>query len=467
MPKAALAPIPFEKETALEPDSPALSTDIYNASDAQCALDDVELVRCPPQVICGPKRTGKTTLAQQIFNKQENMSRLLNEEGCIPVPVEFEKGASETAVRETLATKLLAPVDAETLLEMLSRSPVTNQPGHRVIVTVSNADNISNSALRWLLYNVRQLYENPLFSGSPRCQLLIDGSFALESITTPDSEFPLPQIRLRDFTKPEQFDFVKSRFCQLNMSLSDDGCNLLWDGTHGDKYLTQALCLNLLESLEEIRDGITFDENDMHKSIERFLTLKPAEDPLKLDWINSFVELSSQFATHEFELGSLLKNEPEEWGRQSEAMRIAYQGGIVRRTPESTLETRPFVRDTFEQLRTRVTQVRTIIDTAFAPEGVEDARRSEAETLVKDIMKASYCDELRTLHIGPAVKIGDSSIEVECQAWGQGTYRGTWQVTTDSSIKIGDELWAILWSREQTPGHREGKIHTFPVKPIV
>jgi hypothetical protein len=467
MVKAALALIPFEKESALKPDSPALSTDVYNEDDVRSVLHDTEIAQFPPQIICSPKRTGKTTLAQHICSKQQQISLWAGEKRCIEVPVEFENGASEMVVRKTLAQKLQAPSDTDTLPEMLRHSKKIKRAGGRAVVTVRDADNISNPALRWLLYNVRQLYENPSISGSLHCQILIDGSFALESITTPDSEFPLPQIYPYDFAQADQFHFVNSRFSQLNISLSDDGCNLLWESTRGDKYLTQALCLNLLESVDEIRAGLRFNERDVSDSIERFVTQNPEDEPLKMDWINSFIELSSHFPTHEFELSSFLKTEPDEWDRQSDATRIAYQGGIVRRTSRQNLGTRPFVRDMFEQLRSRATQVRTIIDTGFAPEAVADDRRAEADELVKNIMKASYLNQLRTLHVGPAVKISDSSIEVDCHAWGQGAYRGTWQVTTDSSIKVGDELWAILWAWEQKPGRREGKVHTFPVKPVI
>ncbi len=470
MVKAALARIPFETKDALKPDSPALSTEVYNETDPKSALHDTEMAKYPPRIICSPRRTGKTTLAKHIFNKQQQISRWTSKEDCTEVPVKFEDGASEMAVRETLAQKLDAPTDTDTLPEMLRHSKRLKRRGgrrRRAVVTISDADNISNAALRWLLYNVRQLYENPTIAGDLHCQILIEGSFALESVTTPDSEFPLPQIYPYDFTQPDQFNFVKSRFLELNMSVSDNGCHLLWDETRGDKYLTQALCLNLLESLEEIRAGITFDEKDVSNSIESFLTVSPEDEALKFDWINSFFELATHFNTHEFELSSLLKHEPEEWDRQSEAMRIAYQGGIIRRTAQSDLETRPFVRMTFEQLRSRVTQVRTIIDSGFAAEGVADEKREEADKLIKNIMKASYFDQLRALHVGPAVKISDTYIEVDCHAWGQGAYRGTWQVTTDRSIKVGDELWAILWAWEQDPGDRSGTIHTFPVKPVV
>lgn len=468
MAKAAPAKLPFEKITPLDHDSPALSTDVYD--DAQSPFDDTEMITCPPRIICSPKRTGKTTLVYHIFRKQKNISDLLDEEDCKLILLDgIEEGTSEAMFRQEVVNRLVAPVNCDTLVEMLGSSEVINASANdRIVLAISDADNLSNDALRWLLYNVRQIFMNPIIATSLRCQIVIEGSFSLESVTTVDSEFPLPQLFPRDFTAGEQHAFVRSGLSTLNAHLSHDGHNVLWEHTRGDKYLTQALCLNLIDGMEPSKAKVKFDDTDVHSSIETFLQADPGQEPLKRDWISSFAELSSQFETKEFELRSLLKDMPAQWGVQSERIRaLTYQGGIIRRLGPTQLETRPFVMDTFEQVKNRVMQARAIIDAAFSLEGVSEPFAEEARELIQRIMQGAYFDRVRSLHVGEGKKIDERSIEVEALALGQGTYAGKWDISTDASVRVGEPVWAILWSWEDAPGKRSGEIRTFPAKPLI
>lgn len=468
MAKAAPAKLPFEKTSPLDHDSPALSTDVYD--EAHSPFSDTEMITCPPRIICGPKKNGKTTLLYHIFSKQKNISDLLDEEGCHLILLDgIEEGTSEATFRQAVVNRLAAPVNCETLVEMLDSSEVINASSRdRVVLAISDADNLSNAALRWLLYNVRQIYMNPIIATSLRCQIVIEGSFSLESVTTVDSEFPLPQVFPRDFSVVEQHTFVRSGLSTLNAHLSNDGHSVLWEHTRGDKYLTQALCLNLIDGFEPSEAKARFDDTDIYSSIETFLRTDPLQEPLKHDWISSFAELSAQFETKEFELGSLLKNMPAQWGVQSDQIQaLTYQGGIIRRLGPTQLETRPFVIDTFEQVRNRVMQARAIIDAAFSLEGVSEPFAKEARELIQRIMQESYFDRVRTLHVGEGKKIDNGAIEVEAVALGQGTYAGKWDISTDASVRVGERVWAILWSWEDAPGKRSGEIRTFPVKPII
>src|SRR6476661_8062719 len=108
MAKPAPAKLPFEKNAALDYDSPALSTEIYSGD--QSPFHDTEMVTCPPRIICSPKRTGKTTLVHYIYHKQKNISDLLDEESCNIIFLdEIEKGASESELRQKVTTTLGSP----------------------------------------------------------------------------------------------------------------------------------------------------------------------------------------------------------------------------------------------------------------------------------------------------------------------------------------------------------------------
>ena len=465
MAKPALSPIPFEKDAALEHDSPALSTSIY--SDPQSPIDDTEIVACPPKIICSPKRTGKTTLINHIVDKQRSISNVLGEENCTLVVIALENGASESLLRQALASQLDAPFSCHTLTEFMERSKLINESSRdRIIIAVPDADNLATDAVRWLLYNVRQMLLNPILPRSFQCQILIDGSFELESITTPDSEFPLPQIFPRDFTQAEQTAFVAQRLAKMNIGLAAPGFQTLWDTTKGDKYLTQAICLNLVEGLESSVD-ISLTEDHVGESVERFLAADPSTEPLKGDWVNCFAELSQHVDARELGLKSLLYDLMSEWEFQSRRVhQLAYQGGIIRRKDSVKLETRPFVIDTFEKAFGRVCQTRATLDHGLVLEGVNEEALAEAKDLVDRIIKASYFDNLTSLHAGAARKVTETAIEIEASVLGEGTYRGKWEVTTDETIKIGEELWAVLWSWEDHRGRRDGEIRTFPLRPL-
>jgi hypothetical protein len=350
---------------------------------------------------------------------------------------------------------------------MMGESEVINRSTNdRTIFVISDADNLSNSALRWLLYNVREVFLNPAISADLRCQIVIEGSFSLESVTTVDSEFHLPQVFPRDFHKTEQRAFVSSGLSKLNALLTSNGHDALWESIRGDKYLIQAICLNLVEGIEPATTALTLNEKNVQKSIETFLNMDPSQEPLKSDWLTSLADLSGHFETNEFELASFLGRVPEEWVLQSKAVKmLTYQGGLIRRVG-SKLETRPFVIETFNRIKDRVMQVRGLIESNFALEGVSKHKTKDAHHLIERIMRATYLDQVRTLHVGEGVKLSNTQISIEAAALGQGIYKGTWDVSTDNSISIGQPVWGILWSWEDAPGNRTGEIRTFPVQAV-
>jgi hypothetical protein len=252
----------------------------------------------------------------------------------------------------------------------------------------------------------------------------------------------------------------------LNALLASEGYDALWESTRGDKYLTQAICLNLIEGLEPSNSTLNFSEKNVHSSIETFLNIHPSQEPMKHDWVTSLADLADHFETKEFELLSFLRTVPDEWVLQSKAVKmLTYQGGLIRRVG-TKLETRPFVIRTFDQMKGRVTQVRGIIDSNFALEGVSKHKAKDARHLIERIMRATYLDRIRTLHVGEGVKLSDTQIAIEAAALGQGVYKGTWDVSTDDSIAVGQPVWGFLWSWEDAPGNRTGEIRTFPVQTL-
>jgi hypothetical protein len=451
----------FETDYPLWPENPAYS-EVFAGYEG--GIRPHKLVHRLPAVICSPRKTGKTTQLRRIFKLQEQFKRDI--EGIsIVVPV-CEGGFSERNFRDLLADELKA-TEAGSVVDILESSKrITEKSGERVLAVV-DADNLHEDALRWLLYGLRNITEASRILEKAKVQIIVDGSFSVDTMTSgPDSEFPMPQLYPREFNETEQREFICTRLTGMSLSVSDDTYKALWRVTLGDKYFTQALCKRLVRRSQEERTR--FVSIDQFNECLTSYVSDDKSDQLKIAVLRSLRDMSEEWASSDVMLRSVTKNIASEWKALPKYIRaIAYKGGLVRRTGLSGVQLRaPLVLEIYDQVERRVRQVKMLLDSHFEIHGVPNHLQGTAKGCLEEIIDAAFDNSLISLHVGFGRKITSAEIDVNAIALDHGQYEGTIHVRTDDSIKRGDELWCLFWTREDVDGGSASKFRTLPVKPV-
>jgi len=470
MAASAQALIPFEKDRPLQPGDRAFLGSIYDEPAGQ--VDRSELLGNVPQIVCSPAKSGKTTFLNQLQSDQESLAST-GGQATLPVEIRVEnEGYSDCNLRDEVSFRLQSDLSI-TFLDAIKTSRIAKR-GARIILRVVSTDNLSDAALDWLLRGVWALMEDPRAAREYQVQVILDGSFALDMMTGPKSRFPMPQKYPREFTRREQEGFVLSRLGEINLELSADSYVNLWQATEGDKYLTQALCLELVD---KTTDG-SVKRNFRHRQrikpdllrgcLDKYIRNAPARDPLGAAVARCFAELSNSSKIREFGLRDILKEiESGQWEALSpEVQRLAYRGGIIRREGIFPVRLRaPLVFRIFEELRGRVQQVRALMDESYNPEAILDRHRDAAKATYERIMEAVYAGTLRILHVGMGQKLKDSEVKVNVAAWGEAQYTGVWEVETDRSVKENDTVWCVLWAWDEdgAPPRRRSEVSAFKI----
>lgn len=435
--------------------------DIYN--DYAGNIKPYELANFEPAVICSPKKTGKTTQANRIHNTHKRFQRQSN--------IPLIKIQGEDITEEQLGIRLkdeLQSKQSATLSEIIDSSSIILNKNQYVFLAIIDSHKFPINTIRWILYGIREINErkNPLTQY--KLQIVIDGSFAMDTLTTgPNSEFPMPQLYPREFTEQEQKNFINTRLKKIGLKLNNGACKIIWEVTHGDKYFTQALSRRASEHYNQTsKKEIQLEDNEIIDCVEKYMKESPYEDDLKPYLFSSFSQISSFCQDESFNILELVKEIDSHWIKLPKDIRaLAYDGGMVRRKNELEIEIRaPIVLKLLEQLEVKARQIRSLLGYSFSLKGVRPDYYEVAKKSLEQINSATYLSCLRTLHIGPGHKISDNEISINAAAFGHGTYTGRWEVRTDKSISIGDEVWGLLWSYENEKGEIEGHLKVFPVQ---
>ena len=297
-------------------------------------------------------------------------------------------------------------------------------------------------------------------------QVIIDGSFAVDTMTSPDSEFPMPQIFPREFSEAEQRSFVSGRFKEIGLNASEGFYVFLWDTTLGDKYFTQALCRRLAIHWYQ-EQGKILGEEEFDSCLYTYIN-NERSDQLKRSLINSIKALSELWGGNDLMLRGVIENINDSWDSlPKEARSIAYKGGLVRRQGIRGVNLRaPLVLRLYRDVARRVRQVKDLCNSYFEVEGLPEPYVHAGVSALSDIFDAAYHNNLMALHVGHGRKIGNSEISVEAVALHHGQYEGIVRVSVPESVKVNDEIWYLFWSWQDTEGGTASKIRTFPVKPV-
>jgi hypothetical protein len=452
----------FETDDALWPEDLAYS-DVFTGYEG--GIHPLKLVHLPPAVICSPRKTGKTTQLRRIYKLQKQFKD--NIDGISIIIPSCEGGFPEQNLRDLLMKELKA-TEAGSLLGIIESSKKIKEEGGEKILAVVDADNLHEDALRWLLYGVRSIGEEVSVGVKCKVQVIIDGSFSVDTMTSgPDSEFPMPQLYPREFSESEQRHFVHSRLESLRLRVQEDVYKTLWKLTLGDKYFTQALCKRIVKRARLHPDGL-FSLDEFNECLN-FYIYKDRTDQLKAALLQSIKSMSETWATSDVMMRNVLEHISSKWEVIPKNIRaLTYKGGLIRRTGFHGVQLRaPIVLAIYNEVESRVQQVKALLNSSFDIEGVPEDLVETAKAIWDEILVAAYNNSLKALHVGFGRKVTDAEIKVRAVALHHGQYEGTIEVRTDDSVKPDDELWFLLWTYEDVTGGVLSKLRTLPIKPVI
>lgn len=259
-----------------------------------------------------------------------------------------------------------------------------------------------------------------------------------------------------------QREFVWNGLHKLNVDLSEDAYEPLFYHTAGDKYLTQAICLGIVGVLDFPEGRVIANREVVERAVREYIDSPPPTDELRLSVATAISSLAREqkLTAVRRSIGSA----EQDWFNLPTSIRAElYRNGLVRRKDQLGVALRaPIILDLADRAMDRLHPVRELMERRISVEG--SVEREELLALVNEIEYAAVLGNLATLHAGYGRKMGGSTLEVEATALGQGDYSGSWNLPSDDKLKLGGEVWCILFSVDIRRGRRRGEVATFRVK---
>ena len=449
---------PFRAGGVLPPHDPAIFEGIYrDENQSSNVMRDSRA-----KVICSPKMTGKTTQLSFLLDRQAQHRK--QDTVCVAVEIpKSREGIPLVQLQEIFASA--AESDTTYTLPQVVNTSRRLAKASRKVLAIVGADNLEEVALKWLLSNIRSIVTGADRSLGRNVMILIDGSFAVDTLTVgPNSEYPLPQLFPREFKKAEQRRFVADRLDVLGIKPEAKAVEKIWQVTKGDKFLTQLICGRWYENREKGKDSVeTFAASDLDGVIQSYVK-DPFSDDFKASLLHSCWEVVAEAQLITF--SSLLEALPEInhiWDDLAVQVRAAfYRGGVVRRISETEVDLRaPLLLDLLRSAEQRRLRVQGNLELSLPLEGVRGDRRDEAGSILSDIRRAAFCGSLRALHTGVARQRRVGGVKVTATTLDGDNYTAIWEV--EGGLAINQEAWAILWAEEPAKGSRISRMHLLPL----
>lgn len=448
---------PFQAGGALLPSHPAAFEGIYDGVDRA----SLGLASGGARVICSPKLSGKTTQLNFFIRRQVGRGAQSTASITIEVPEE-RQGISLPRLQQILADAVESE-STYTLPQVVNTSKRLASSRRKILALVG-VDNLDESALKWLLSNVRSISTGADRSVGRNTTIVIDGSFAVDTLTVgPNSEYPLPQFFPREFRKTEQRHFVMSRLQTLGIEIEIGATEKLWRVTRGDKFLTQLICqrwYNLCANEADFNLGV-LSAPDLGSIVQSYV-----DEPYSDDFKSSFLGGCWQVMESPIGFDSLVESLVEvksAWEDLSVSTRATfYRCGAVRRQSETEVGLRaPLLIDLLRSAQERRMRLRRILDFSVPLAGVRGDRRDEAMRISEDVLRAAFCGNLRTFHFGVARRRKVGGVRVNATTLEGDSYTAIWDV--EGGMEVNQEAWAILWAEEPKSGSRISHMHLLPI----
>ena len=462
----------FYTASALEPEDGAFTDEVYKeyrGPGQSKVYPDYFSLHFDPITICSPKLSGRNTLVNSLLQFYDYF---LVEPHVIRIDIPQENAPSDgSEMLECLKAALDvgggsgALFEKEyTLYDLFDKSrKLLRGEGARNIILIEQADNMDDEALHWLLRNVYYLKQHQDIILEHAVQIIIEGSFVIQTLTAgPDSPFPLTQVYPQEFEKEDQHLFIQERMEKLNLTLFSSAYDAIWKASHGDKYLTQAICQRIVaETKAQQRHHI--EGEFVNQCVDAFVSEEYKRDPLLKAALEAFSKLLIE---PEYLLQNPL-NEAEKialfWDDlEPQQKAIAYKGGIVRRKGQYQVEFRaPILERVLSSALYRYRDATDILSLYFVHEAVPPDMREEAAALVQRIEEAAYRGTLHILKVGTATKVDQNTLEVVGYTYRRGEHTGT--LKRNVNVPLGEELWYVACSWNESPLARKSEIRLFPI----
>lgn len=446
----------FQAGGPLSPRSTAFDASIYRRDSGRFAHAQ-DALHFHPQVIGSPRLSGKTTQVYTIASYHRKLAGrggalivICDMAGVQPTTDPVEQGVNEASLRSVIAARL-ATSPHGSLRDILRRSPLLGRT--RTVLAITNSEKIGNAALRWLLTGFKAVYEDEHLRLGKEIHLLIDGSFAVETLTAgPDSDYPLPQAYPPEFTESEQSVFLVERLQNLRLRPTESALRFLWKQTMGDKYLTQAVgCHFWKDAPRRVgRSPVTIDVRELRVPLEDekswsglFHAASGAIGSLALDF-------SLRYQPTETLMDRLIP----EWQQLSPAIRAtAYDGGLVRRTSPTKVQIRaPMMPACLQGPLRNVNRVLGLLHSSFSLSGVAPEDYNSAKSALVEILRGSARNNVVTVHAGHG-HVASEGVKVNAIALDGGRYEATW-ITPTHRFRLGTPVWALSWTILRKRGRR-------------
>ena len=441
---------PFRAGGALRPSDRPFAN-VYSSMERVIVRS---LVRRSPAVICSPRLTGRSTLVNVIESEQRGVTGQPTDVVRLVLDDKGKRRITESVFLRRLSAALGSRGD--TIRDHIDSSKRLTGSTLPTSVVIENAEALTPSALRWLLASVKgmteDLREKPL-----RTQLIIEGRFGLETLTSgPDSAFPLPQMYPSEFSLEEQSAFIRTRMEACGKCCTEESLKALWLLTGGDKYVTQAIALELW-ALPEQRIAAGSVEEAAGR-----LTVGESQDELFHEMSYGLAALNLR-ADDEPRTG--LDELAQNWKGISPIVRAtAYQFGLVLRAPKQQVRPRaPVLTSHFRRAALESRRVTDLISVALPDIGVGDSHQRELQNSKRHIVAASWRGALTSLHVGTAQRNERGEVLVNARSMPFGSYEAIMEL--EPRLLFGrDQAWILLWSW-RTPSGVRSELQTFPVAP--
>jgi len=440
----------FKAGGELSPDHPAFDNTIYHGEgyiDQNFGVDIFE-----PQVIASPRGTGKTTLANVVYNghKDYSYNKDINRYRIV---VSSDEGAkiSQQKLKIMLSEKLQS-TEGSSIPSILSSSRILDGK-NRSVVIIQNTENLEDDAINWLLSGVKNLIDNPSEPSKLNTQIILDGSVELHQLTAGrNSKFPLRQIYPQEFNYDQLKNFILPRFKELGVEILNPAIGVFWERTKGDKYFTQRICIDIAQSLQS-KDERKLNEEFVWKIFDKYISSGAKYDMEKkviLEGLHKIEDYYFKINKESFPWSKIdtFWNDPQQLPKEQRT--LLYESGLVRRVREQDVEIRaPIVFDLANEVKKRVHHVRVILQSNFSIRGINDSLKPAAVEVLNKIERAAALGNLKNLHVGVGTYLGESKINIRATALNKGQYIGELSQDLQGLVSVGGEVWIILWGWEE------------------
>lgn len=430
---------PFQVEGAINTESPSFAAELYDFSRSSWASTGV--IKYKPRYLLGPYLCGKTSHARWIAALQNDASAetvgRTSKESWLG-PQSYEEGTQWTS--SDLAARAKALLKAKQSTTLRSIIETATALGGRRRLLVIDVDYLDDTVIRWVLANVQELIEKPEISMGARLQVLVTGSFTLDTLARhPNSDYPLPAEQIPEFSRQQQAEFVGRRMESVGVVATSEALTFLWKMTNGDKFLTQWMCATALRQLQPSKGARRVGKREVVSARDTFLDCRGVAGGF-FRGVAAVVQAITQNGKESAILKFLNRELP--WGDLSIGERRSlFKGGVVARDDNGGYGPRaPIVQEALEWRLRRRRLVCSFVDSWAASGCVRDDDSQEWDLVKSSVSNLAAANNILWVYVGGGEVIGPRLIHASVESLDGDKIELEWEVHLYPDAVIGDDI---------------------------